>query len=120
MAVLWRGRNGVSIRGQGSWLPDLGVAQSVLRIGVPAMRLMALAQPFWGVLFVQAGALRGSGDTAYPLRVSGSLIWLSVGLAAAAATAGGGLTTVWAAFLLASRLIALLMWRRFQRTVKEF
>src|SRR5215212_3287948 len=36
LAVLWRGRNGVTISGRGSWLPDFGVARQVLSIGVPA------------------------------------------------------------------------------------
>jgi putative MATE family efflux protein len=232
VTALWRGRNGVSIRGPGSWLPDLAVARQVLRIGVPAaleqllvsgaflalsvvvarlgtevlaahrvafnalslsflpgigfgiaatalvgqsvgarrlaeggaaarvattwavvwmgaigallfvfapqvfqlfssdpavvaagsggLRVVALAQPFWAVLFVQSGALRGTGNTAFPLKVSGIGIWLSVALAfVLIRTIGGGLTSVWLAFLLIAPVNALLMWRRFQRTVAE-
>jgi putative MATE family efflux protein len=231
--ALWRGRNGVSIRGAGSWLPDPKVALQVLRIGVPAaleqilvstaflalaivvahlgtqilaaqrvtfnalslsflpgigfgiattalvgqsvgarriqdgaaaariattwaliwmsaiaallfvfapqvlhiftndqvviaagssgLRVVALAQPFWAVLFVQSGALRGLGNTSTPLRITGSGIWLSVGLAwLLVTTLGGGLVTIWVAFLAVAPAMALLMWRRFQHTVRDF
>lgn len=232
VAALWRGRNGVTIRGRGGWLPDLKVAAQVLRIGIPAaleqvlvssaflaqsvvvahlgtevlaahrvafnalslsflpgigfaiaatalvgqsvgarklaeggaaarvattwaiawmsimaallfifapqvlhlftsdaavvaagasgLRVVALTQPFWAVLFVQAGALRGSGNTTFPLMVTGVGIWLSVGLAYLLVhSIGGGLASVWAAFLVVAPFMALLMWRRFQRTVAE-
>jgi putative MATE family efflux protein len=36
LGVLWRGRNGVSISGHGTWRPQPGVAGQVLRIGLPA------------------------------------------------------------------------------------
>src|SRR6266545_1334565 len=233
IGALWRGRNGVTIRGKGGWLPDIKVARQVLRIGVPAaleqilvstaflalgivvahlgtdvlaahrvafsalslsflpgigfgiaatalvgqsvgarrieegaaaarvatiwaaiwmsviavllfifapqalglfsddpaviaagaggLRVVALLQPFWAVLFVQSGALRGAGNTSFPLKVSGSGIWASVGLAWLLITLfGGGLVSVWAAFLLVAPVTAGLMWRRFQRTVREF
>src|SRR5262249_41398977 len=233
VGALWRGRNGVTIRGKGGWFPDLNVARQVLRIGVPAameqilvstaflalgivvahlgtdmlaahrvvfnalalsflpgigfgiaatalvgqsvgarriqegaaatrvatiwaviwmsaiaallfifapqvlqifsndpdvvaagaagLRVVALLQPFWAVLFVQSGALRGSGNTSFPLKVSGSGIWVSVGLAwLLIRLFGGGLVSVWAAFLLGAPVIAGLMWQRFQRTVREF
>ncbi|MEZ4618544.1 MAG: hypothetical protein R2867_23930 [Caldilineaceae bacterium] len=35
-AVLWRGRNGVSIRGRRGWAPDWFQARQILKIGVPA------------------------------------------------------------------------------------
>jgi Na+-driven multidrug efflux pump len=83
--------------------------------------VVALLQPFWAVLFVQSGALRGAGNTSFPLKVSGSGIWVSVGLAWLLITLfGGGLVAVWTAFLLVAPVIAWLMWRRFQRTVREF
>jgi putative MATE family efflux protein len=231
--ALWQGRNGVTIRGRGGWLPDLKVAKQVLKIGIPAameqllvstaflalgivvahlgtevlaahrvafsalslsflpgigfgiaatalvgqsigarriaegaaaarvattwaviwmsaiavllfifapqalslfsddpaviaagaggLRVVALLQPFWAVLFVQSGALRGAGNTSFPLKVSGSGIWASVGLAWLLITLfGGGLVAVWVAFLIVAPVTAGLMWRRFQRTVREF
>jgi putative MATE family efflux protein len=91
---------------------------TVIAAGVPGLRVLALTQPFWAVLFVQAGALRGTGDTRFPLLVSGMSIWAAVGLAyALLETIGGGLVTIWAAFLVVSPVMAYLMWRRFRRTV---
>ncbi len=92
----------------------------VIAAGVPGLRVLALTQPFWAVLFVQAGALRGTGNTRFPLLVTASSIWASVGLAfALIETIGGGLVSIWAAFLAIAPLMAFLMWWRFQRTVAE-
>jgi putative MATE family efflux protein len=91
---------------------------AVLAAGVPGLRVLALTQPFWAVLFVQAGALRGTGNTRYPLLVTGISIWAAVGLAFVLIEAiGGGLVTIWAAFLALAPFMAWAMWRRFQRTV---
>lgn len=230
VGALWRGRNGVSIAGPGSWWPSLPVARQVLRIGVPAaleqmlvsgaffalaitvahlgtatlaahrivmnalslsflpgigfaiaatalvgqsvgarrigegaaaariatvwavawmgalgavflvfapqvmalftdqpeviaagaagLRAVALAQPFWAVMFVQSAALRGTGNTTWPLLVTGAGMWLTVALAyALLQTVGGGLTVVWGAFLIVAPVTAGLHWWRFRRTV---
>ena len=94
---------------------------AVIAAGVPGLRVLALTQPFWAVLFVQAGALRGTGNTHFPLMVTGTSIWAAVALALALLeTVGGGLVSVWAAFLALAPLMAFLMWRRFRRTVAEF
>jgi MATE family multidrug resistance protein len=94
--------------------------EAVIAAGVPGLRVLALTQPFWAVLFVQAGALRGTGNTRFPLMVTGSCIWASVGLAfALIETIGGGLVSIWAAFLALAPVMAFLMWRRFRRTVAE-
>jgi multidrug resistance protein, MATE family len=93
---------------------------AVIEAGVPGLRVLALTQPFWAVLFVQAGALRGTGNTRFPLLVTSVSIWASVGLAfALIETIGGGLVSIWAAFLVLAPLMAFLMWRRFRRTVAE-
>jgi Na+-driven multidrug efflux pump len=95
--------------------------ETVVAAGSSGLRVVALAQPFWAVLFVQSGALRGSGNTSTPLRITGSGMWISAGLAALmVSTLGGGLVAIWAAFLAVAPAMALLMWRRFQRTVREF
>jgi len=94
---------------------------AVIEAGVPGLRVLALTQPFWAVLFVQAGALRGTGNTRFPLMVTGTSIWAAVGLALALLdTVGGGLVSVWAAFLALAPVMAYLMWRRFRRTAAEF
>jgi putative MATE family efflux protein len=121
-AVVWMGAIGAVLfifapQVQGLFTDD----QAVIAAGAGGLRVVALAQPFWAVLFVQSGALRGSGNTSYPLRTSGAGIWLSVGLGWLLITIfGGGLVAVWAAFLIIAPVMALLMWRRFQRTVREF
>jgi len=94
---------------------------AVIAAGVPGLRVLALTQPFWAVLFVQSGGLRGTGNTRFPLMVTGLGVWVSVGLAfALIETIGGGLVSVWAAFLALAPVMGFLMWRRFRRTVAEF
>src|SRR5919206_1746016 len=71
---------------------------AVIAAGVPGLRVLALTQPFWAVFFVQAGALRGTGNTRFPLLVSSVSIWAAVGLAfALIQTIGGGLISICAA-----------------------
>jgi putative MATE family efflux protein len=92
----------------------------VVAIGAAGLRMVALAQPFWAIFFVQSGALRGTGNTKFPLRVNATGIWLSVGLAYLFIRfVGGGLTAVWAAFLLLSPGMAGILWWRFQKTIDE-
>src|SRR5258706_10784923 len=84
---------------------------AVIAAGVPGLRVLALTQPFWAVLFVQAGALRGTGKTRFPLLVTGSSIWGAGGLACALIeTIGGGLGSIWAALLALAPLMAFVMW----------
>ena len=91
----------------------------VRRAGVAALRVVALAQPFWAVLFVQSGATRGAGDTRFPLLVTGAGIWLSVGLAMLLLRfVGGGLVSVWLAFLITSPPMAWLHRRHFLGMVR--
>ena len=53
--------------------------------------------------------------------VTGSSIWASVGLAfALIETIGGGLVSIWAAFLVLAPVMSFFMWRRFRRAVAEF
>lgn len=89
------------------------VDQAVIQTGAAGLRIVALAQPFWAIVFVQAGVLRGTGNTRFPLLANGGTIWLSVGLAwLLLATVGGRLITVWAAFLvLAPALAMIYRWR---------
>lgn len=92
----------------------------VVQLGAAGLRPVALAQPFWAILFVQSGALRGTGDTRYPLRVNTIGIWIAVLLGGTLATSwGGGLATIWSAFLVTAPVTALLLWRRFQRTIRR-
>ncbi|HEX5688986.1 MAG TPA: MATE family efflux transporter [Roseiflexaceae bacterium] len=93
---------------------------AVIAAGAAGLRVVALAQPFWGVLFVQSGGLRGTGNTRFPLWTTGGGIWLSVGLSYALIQwIGGGLASVWAGFLILAPFMAALHWWRFRRTVRE-
>ena len=94
-------------------------APEVIRIGAAGLQVVALTQPFWAVGMVQSGALRGTGDTRFPLIISALGIWSTVLLAWLALTLGGGLPAVWAAFLATSPVTAWLTWRRFRGRVRE-
>ena len=92
----------------------------VILIGTAGIRTVALAQPLWAILLVQAGSLRGTGNTQYPLRVNAVSVWAAVLLAAfLLPRIGGGLTTVWASFLLVSPFMCLLLWTKFRRTISH-
>ena len=68
----------------------------VARIGAEGLRIVALTQPFWAVGMVQSGALRGTGDTRYPLLISAVGMWTTVLLVWLGVTFfGGELVTVW-------------------------
>lgn len=92
----------------------------VVRIGASGLRVVALTQPFWAVGMVQSGALRGTGDTRFPLLIGTAGIWSAVLLAWLSLTfLGGGLAALWAAFLVTSPVTAVLTWRRFSRRIEE-
>ncbi|MEZ4867570.1 MAG: MATE family efflux transporter [Caldilineaceae bacterium] len=88
----------------------------VVTIGAAGLRVVALTQPFWALGFVNAGALRGTGNTQYPLRVNAVGIWAAVGLGAFfVAYFSPSLSAVWAAFLITSPITSFLLWRRFRQ-----
>ena len=91
---------------------------TVISIGADGLRIVAFTQPFWAIGFVQAGSLRGTGDTRFPLFVNTAIMWLAIGLGALFVTLfGGNLAAVWSAFMLTSPVSAWLMWRHFHRTI---
>lgn len=120
-AVLWMSAIGALIFVFASPIMRLFTnAPDVVRIGAAGLRIVALTQPFWAVGMVQSGALRGTGDTRYPLIIGAAGMWTTVLLAWLALTfLGGGLVTVWGAFLLTSPVTAALSWRRFRSRVEE-
>jgi Na+-driven multidrug efflux pump len=76
---------------------------------------MALGTPFWAIGFTYAGALRGTGDTRWPMWVNSANIWISVLLAAFVGIAlQANLTWVWAAFIATSPIAPVLAVRRFR------
>jgi Na+-driven multidrug efflux pump len=48
----------------------------VLAQGVPAMLVLAIASPIWATQMVLSGALRGAGDTRFPMVVTLVTGWL--------------------------------------------
>ncbi|WP_328537842.1 MATE family efflux transporter [Streptomyces sp. NBC_00344] len=84
---------------------DRAVQEALL----PALMVVALAQPLAGVVFVLDGVLMGAGDGRYLARAM--LVTLAVFTPAAmlVPTLGGGLTTLWwaMALMMAVRLITL-------------
>ena len=90
----------------------------IVATGASGLRIIAFTQPFWAVSFVQAGALRGTGDTQYPLWVNTIAIWAAVGLGALLVWyVSSSMAAAWASFLLTAPVSAWLLWRRFHRVI---
>lgn len=118
-AILWMGGMGIVIL---IFAPQLIQFYSsdpeVIAVGALGMRVVALAQPFWAVLFVQSGALRGLGNTSFPLRTNTVGMWAAVGMAfVLTRTVDGNLAMVWAAFLITAPTTAFLLWWRFRQQI---
>lgn len=93
---------------------------NVIRIGAAGLRVVALTQPFWGIGMVNSGALRGTGDTRFPLIIGASGIWTAVLIAWLVLTfIGGSLPAVWSAFLFTSPVTSFLTWRRLRARIRE-
>jgi putative MATE family efflux protein len=50
--------------------------QAIIDSGVAALRVIAFAQPIQAIGFVLAGALRGAGDTRFPMISTGISMWI--------------------------------------------
>ncbi|MEE6269947.1 MATE family efflux transporter [Streptomyces diastatochromogenes] len=87
--------------------------------GADALRMLALAQPFWAVLFVQSAGVRGTGNTRWPLVVTGTGMVVMVLLSYLAMRAGGGLGLTWSTGLVVVPVVGALHWWRFRRTVAD-
>ncbi len=86
--------------------------------GAAAVRVVALTQPAWALTFALGGALRGLGDTLSPLVISGSAIWICVGLALVIVTWWAPmLWGVWLAFLIVGPFEAAIFWRVWQQRI---
>lgn len=92
--------------------------EEVIRIGAAGLRVVALTQPAWAIGMVQSGALRGTGDTRFPLVMSALGTWSAVLLAwLLLRFIGGGLPALWGAFLITSPITSYLTWRRFRARI---
>jgi putative MATE family efflux protein len=89
---------------------------TILSMGSAALKLAAFAQPAIGSYAILAGALRGAGDTRYPLYITFVGVWC-VRITAAwilINTFPLGLSGIWIAVLFDSWTRALLVWLRFR------
>jgi len=92
----------------------------VIRQGAASLRVLAFSQPFWALFFVYSGSLRGLGNTNFPLRTNAVGIWSTVLLGwLAVAFWNGGVTEVWAAFILTSPVMAFILFRRFRQEIRN-
>jgi Na+-driven multidrug efflux pump len=83
---------------------------------VESFRVIALATPFFAIMFVQAGALRGAGNTRFPLWANTIGFWSAVGLGAiAVGPLQLGLPGLWGAYTIMAPVLAIVLWRRFRR-----
>jgi len=88
----------------------------VIALGAAPLQIVGLFQPIMAAAMIFAGALRGAGDTRYPMIITGGGIWL-VRLPLAylfAIVFGWGLTGAWSAMALDLALRGTLNFLRFR------
>jgi putative MATE family efflux protein len=122
---------GIAVQWALIWMSALGLAfillrtflvlvftsdPAVLQIGSDTMIPLGLTQPFWAIGFVTSGALRGAGNTRFPLLMSILGIWGTTALGVLSVnTLHLGLPFIWGGFLIFSPLTCYLTWQRFKR-----
>jgi putative MATE family efflux protein len=88
----------------------------VAEVGAPIMRIAGLVQPLLAINFIMSGALRGAGDTRWPLYTKLISTWgARLPLVIAALALGLGLTGVWFAMATDFAIQAALALWRFRR-----
>jgi multidrug resistance protein, MATE family len=91
----------------------------VVRIGTGALYVIAIILPVDGLAIVLAGALRGTGDTRYPLIVGTATNWASLLLAwPAVRLLDGGLPMAWAPWIIVLPVCSWLILRHFRRRMR--
>ncbi|MFN8475143.1 MAG: MATE family efflux transporter [Anaerolineae bacterium] len=89
----------------------------IIAIGVTALKVLALTQPFQAIGQVLAGGLRGAGDTRYPMIITSASIWL-IRLPLAflfGPIMGLSLAWVFVAAVLDGAFRAVMMWARYRQ-----
>lgn len=99
------------------WL--LGIftgVQEVITLGAPALRVEALAQPFFAMSIVASGALSGAGDTRTPMVIGLASMWgVRLGVAALCVYGFGmGLTGAWVGMATDLTVRGILTYARFR------
>jgi putative MATE family efflux protein len=118
LAALWLGAMALVYFFAGEQLLRVFTSDpDVLEVGVPSLRVIALATPVWSLGMVLSGALRGAGDTRFPLlvtTVTGWAIRVPVGYVFGLLL-GFGLSGVYFGTLADALLSAVLMVWRYRR-----
>lgn len=88
----------------------------VIALGIRPLQMVGLLQPISAAAMILAGALRGAGDTRYPMLVTGIGIWLlRLPLSyVMALVLGWGLLGAWAGMALDMTVRGVLIFRRFR------
>jgi len=90
--------------------------EGVIAMGAQSLRAIALIQPFWAVVFVLSGGLRGGGNTRFPLIVNASTMWAAVALGwFLVNTLHFGMMAAWLSFVAVAPFSAAAVVWRFRR-----
>jgi multidrug resistance protein, MATE family len=115
-AIVWMGGFALLFFGWGRGMMELfSDDPALVEAGAQALWVVAATQPFWAITFVLAGALRGTGNTTFPLLVTGGFIWAAVGIAALLTQVWPALWAVWMAFVFVGPIESVLYWWGFRR-----
>lgn len=100
----------------GPWIVGLySPDPTVIAQGALALKIMAVGVPAQTTQFVLAGALRGAGDTRWPLYATAIGMWgVRVVLGALFVSAGWGLAGAWAAMVLDQMARSIFIYFRFR------
>ncbi|MFH9658168.1 MATE family efflux transporter [Streptomyces sp. NPDC017248] len=94
------------------FLPLFTSDPAVKDTALPALLLVALAQPVCGIVFVLDGVLMGAGDGSYLAWAMVVTLAVCSPVALLVPTLGGGLTAVWAVMALMMTVRMLTLWLR--------
>jgi len=115
--IFWMGAMGLAFFFGGPQIMALFTADAdIIAQGAAALKIVALAQPGQAFGMVLAGALRGAGDTRYPMMSTGGVMWL-VRLPVAwfcGIFLGFGLVGVYSGWLVDSLVLSGLNWLRYR------
>lgn len=115
--VVWMSCAGVLFFFGGTWIMRAFSSDpQVIELGAQCLRAIGLVQPAWAVGIVLSGALRGSGNTRFPLVVNATTIWAAVILGwVLIAVLGYGLVFAWLSFVAMAPIAAIAVVLRFRR-----
>jgi putative MATE family efflux protein len=88
----------------------------VIQVGTDSIRALATSEAMWGLMMVYAGALRGTGDSRFPLYVNSVFTWTTVTACWVAITQfDRGLGFAWMMFTFISPFMIVLYRHRLNR-----